>query len=100
MHTKIGELFFKLAENASETGEPIVRHMAYEFPDEGFETENGQFMLGSDILVAPVLEKGARIKKVRFPLGKWTDESGKIYEGGKVSDIPVDMSSIPYFHRS
>ncbi len=100
LHTKFGELFFKLAENASETGEPIVRHMAYEFPYESFETENGQFMLGSDILVAPVLEKGARIKKVRFPLGKWTDENGKIYDGGKVSDISVDMSSIPYFYRS
>lgn len=88
-----------MAQNAAKTGEPIVRHMAYEFPDEHFETENGQFMLGSDILAAPVLEKGAVIKNVHLPVGKWRDASGKIYDGGQTICVDADIDTLPYFER-
>ena len=37
-HTKIGDIIMGLAKNASNTGEPIVRCMEYEFPNQGFET--------------------------------------------------------------
>ena len=36
LHESFGDLFFELAQNASLNGEPIIRHMAYEFPDEGW----------------------------------------------------------------
>lgn len=98
-HAKFGDKFYELAQNAAKTGEPIVRHMAYEFPDEHFETENGQFMLGSDILAAPVLEKGAVIKNVRLPVGKWRDASGKIYDGGQTICVDADIDTLPYFER-
>ena len=98
LHEKFGDLFVSLAKNAAKTGEPIVRHMAYSFPGEGFEEINGQFMLGDDILVAPVIEKGAKSKRVRFPEGEWKDSEGNIYSGEK--DIPVNADSILYFEKA
>ncbi len=99
LHEKIGETFLKLAKNASITGEPIVRHMAYVFPGEGFETVNGQFMLGNDIMAAPVLEKGAKSKKVKFPCGRWKNADGSIYEGNTTENIAVTADSILYFKK-
>ena len=92
-------MFYALAQEAAKTGEPIARHMAYEFADEGFESENGQFMIGDSLLVAPVLEQGAKNKTVRFPNGKWTGADGTEYEGGCKIDFPVDMTSVLYFRK-
>ncbi|WP_344747319.1 TIM-barrel domain-containing protein, partial [Kribbella aluminosa] len=46
-----------LVEHAATTGEPILRSMEYVFPHQGYARITDQFMLGNDILVAPVLEK-------------------------------------------
>ncbi len=59
--------------------EPIVRCMAYEFPDEGAEEITDQYMLGSDYLVAPIYKKGERERRVYLPRGKWEHE-GKLLE--------------------
>ena len=99
LHESFADAFTELAENAAKTGEPIVRHMSYVFPDEGFETVNGQFMLGDDIMSVPVLEKGASFKKVKFPEGTWRGADGTLYTGGCEIKIPVDIDSILYFKR-
>ena len=99
LHEEYSDVFYSLAKHASKTGEPIVRHMAYEFPDEGFETENTQFMLGSDILAAPVIEKGAESREVRLPLGKWFASDGKLYDGGKTVTINVPLDKMVYFKK-
>ena len=99
LHEKFGNLFLELAVVASKTGEPIVRHMAYVFPDENFEQTNDQFMVGNDILVAPVLEKGATTKMVKFPAGNWKDSNGNMYDGNCETEIPVDMDTLLYFTK-
>lgn len=80
-------------------GEPIVRHMAYEFPEEGLEDVNDQFMLGPDLLAAPVLTPNARRRDVRLPRGKWQSWRGEILEGGKTASLPVALADIPRFTR-
>lgn len=82
LHASLGNEICALARHAAETGEPIVRAMAYEFPEEGFERENRQFMLGSGILAAPVTEKNAREKTVRLPKGRWLGWDQRRYAGG------------------
>lgn len=99
LHEEYSGVFYSLAKHASKTGEPIVRHMAYEFPDEGFETENTQFMLGSDILAAPIIEKGVESRDVRLPLGKWLASDGKLYNGGKTVMINVPLDKMVYFKK-
>lgn len=99
LHVEMGETFLQLVEGAYCTGEPILRSLAYNYPDGGYEKVKDQFMLGENILAAPVVEKGAKIKKVYLPEGTWKGSDGKIYRGETISEIPVNIDSMPYFLR-
>jgi len=96
LHTKMGAYIFDLAQQAAKDGEPIVRHMEYAFPNEGFESSDDQFMLGDKYLVAPMIIKGST-RTVKLPKGNWVDELGKKYKGGKVVTIEVPLDRLPYF---
>ena len=88
---------------ANQTGAPIMRALVYEFQnDPKVYEESFEFMFGRDILVANVIEKGAKTRKVYLPAGtKWYDWSDNFtcYEGGQTIEIPVTMESIPMFIR-
>lgn len=99
LHVEMGDEILSLAKNASETGEPIVQPMALAFPESGFEEIKDQFMLGDEILVAPVLEKGARSRRIYLPDGKWISEEGGVFEGGKDFEIDVPLDRLAYFRR-
>ncbi len=98
LHKKYGEYIVSLARHASQTGEPIMRHMAYEFPKEGFEKIDDQFMLGDKILVAPVLEKGKTSRNVKLPEGKWS-LFGKEIPGGKTLEFDAPLDTLLYFEK-
>ncbi len=95
--------FYSLEYEAHTTGAPIMRPLVYEFQsDENTYEENYEFMLGKDLLVANVLEKGQIVKDVYLPAGtRWYDMENnyKCYEGGQVISIPVNINSIPRFLR-
>jgi alpha-glucosidase (family GH31 glycosyl hydrolase) len=97
LHEKMGSLIVELARNASITGEPIVKPMALAFPENGYESIKDQFMLGADILVAPVVEKGVNKRSVVLPNGKWKGDDGKIVKGGRTIEIDAPLERIPYF---
>ncbi len=97
LHDKFGELILSLAENAAQTGEPIIRHMAYEFPDCKMEEVSDQFMLGSDILVAPVLKKGVRKRYVKLPEGSWQTADGTVYT--QSGEIPAPLESLLWLKK-
>lgn len=88
---------------ASQTGAPIMRPLVYEFQDDpNVYDESFEFLFGRDILVANVLEPGARTWKVYLPAGsKWYDWNNNFacYEGGQTIEIPVEISTIPLFLR-
>ncbi len=99
LHASLGETFYRLAQNAAQTGEPITRHMAYAFPGQGFESVSTQFMLGDRLLAAPVLEKGAAEKTVWLPEGRWKSWKGETLQGGCKVTLPVTLDDIPHFER-
>ena len=88
---------------ANQTGAPIMRALVYEFQnDEQVYDESFEFLCGRDILVANVIEEGAKTKKVYLPAGcKWYDwnDKFKCYEGGQTIELPVDLTTIPLFIR-
>ncbi len=98
LHVKFGDYILKMARHASKSGEPIVRAMEYEFPNQGFEECKDQYMLGDKYLVAPVLTPDD-FRSVRLPDGKWRDELGNVYEGGKTVRIDAPIERLPYFER-
>jgi alpha-glucosidase len=96
---KFVPLILKLAHQSANSGEPIVRPMEYVFPHQGYAAVKNQFMLGNDILVAPVLEKGAKSRNVLLPKGKWIDDLGAFHKGGKAVEIEVSLDRLPYFTK-
>lgn len=99
LHVEHGGEILRLAQYAAQTGEPILRSMEYLFPHQGYVGINDQFMLGDDLLVAPVLEKGAVSRTVVLPGGRWREEEGKEYTGGQVVEVAAAVERLPRFVR-
>ena len=106
MKYKLMPYVYAQAKDCSERGLPMVRALLVEFPDDpGAWLVEDEYMFGSQILVAPLLETGDS-RTCYLPRGKWIDyQSGKVYEGGyqtiKVGEIPCvilvrDGSLIPH----
>ncbi len=90
-------LIESLTHEAAITGEPIVRMMEYNYPNQGFAAINDQFMVGDRILVAPILTSSAS-RNVILPKGKWRDEiHGKIIVGPKTINVTATLDELPYF---
>ncbi len=90
----------KAFREASEKGYPVMRTLFFEFPEDGRAWEVGdEYMLGSELLVAPVLYEGQTARSVYLPRGEWEDFfTGKKYVGGDYTvDAPLD--TIPVFRR-
>ena len=88
---------------ASKDGTPVMRPLFYDFPkDDLCYTIEDQFMFGPDLLIAPVLEPGARSRRIYLPAGPdWTDAlTGKTTKGGRTIDYRVTMDNIPVFTRN
>ncbi len=87
-------LFFE----AARTGAPIVHPLVYAFAaDTRCRTESFDFMLGPNLLVAPVLEPGMRRREVYLPPGaEWLDfYSGARHTGGRTVDFDAPLDRIP-----
>jgi alpha-glucosidase (family GH31 glycosyl hydrolase) len=99
---KIREKFMPVIQglvyNSAKTGDPIIRSMEYVFPNQGFENITNQFMLGENLLVAPVDEKGVS-RQVVLPTGDWMADDGKKYKGGKTCTIDVTIDRLLYFEK-
>ena len=94
------------AKDCSERGLPMVRALFVEFPnDPGAWLVEDEYLFGSQILVAPLMESG-NSRTCYLPKGKWIDyQNGKVYEGGyqeiQAGKIPAiilvrDGSLIPH----
>ena len=87
-----------LVEHAARTGEPVLRPLAYHHP--GYERVTDEFLLGEDLLCAPVLHAGATTRPVAFPPGRWAGEDGSVVEGPAEHSVPVDLASVPWWRRA
>ncbi|MDN5276206.1 MAG: alpha-D-xyloside xylohydrolase [Clostridiales bacterium] len=88
---------------AHKNGTPPMRPLFYDFPhDETSWDIDDEFMFGPDILVAPVLFKGARSRIVYLPKGaEWKEVStGKMYNGGQYVECDTPLETIPLFIRN
>ncbi len=97
LRMKYTPLIMKLANEAAKTGEPIMKSMEYVFPNQGFVEVKDQFMLGDQILVAPLLEKGKIQREIKLPKGEWKADDGKKFKGSSSYMIDVPLDRLPYF---
>ena len=91
--------FVELAKESSKTGEPMMRNMEYCFPSMGYAEIKDQFMMGNELLVAPVVEKGVQSRKVVLPPGKWRSDDGQTCVGPAVVEVAAPLARLPYFEK-
>ena len=85
------------AKECTEKGLPMLRALFVEFSDDpGAWKVDDEYLFGSQILVAPLLESGMTGRTVYLPEGKWIDyQTEKVYEGGwhriEAGSLPIIM---------
>ena len=90
-------------DTASEKGCPVMRPLFYNFPnDEAAWEIKDQFMLGQDMLIAPVMEYGLRKRRVYLPSGtEWLAvNTRQRYTGGQWVEVDAPIEMIPVFVKA
>ena len=96
---KLIPYLYDMMYKCEETGEPIIRPLLFNYQNDRKTYEiNDEFNFGDSILVAPVVEQGARHKLVYLPEGdNWIDYwTGEEYKGGQyiIKEAPLDICPI------
>ncbi|MFL6448709.1 MAG: TIM-barrel domain-containing protein [Bryobacteraceae bacterium] len=93
---------YSAVKETCETGLPIVRALWLHYPeDQAAVARCDEYLYGRDVLVAPVVEKGATSRSVYLPRGKWFDFWTKeVTEGGREITRNVDLETIPLYVRA
>ncbi len=94
---------WQVAGQVAERGLPMMRPLALAFPDDPIAPWiDDQFLLGDDLLVAPVLDDGMRTvrRRVYLPAGRWFDlETDALMDGPGFVTIDVPIDKMPVFVR-
>ncbi len=71
LHSNLGNYIRSLVQENIENGTPVMRPIFYHYDEPWAYKEKTEYLLGEDILVAPVLDEGARSRKVTLPRDTW-----------------------------
>jgi alpha-glucosidase/alpha-D-xyloside xylohydrolase len=93
---------YTIARECCDTGLPLMRALWLHHPDDARATLTGdQFLWGRDILVSPVVEKGAKTRRLYLPRGTWFDFwTGQRVDGAREIDRAVDLETMPLHVRA
>jgi alpha-glucosidase/alpha-D-xyloside xylohydrolase len=93
---------YTITREAHDTGLPMMRAMWLQYPNDPEAVKRGdQYLWGRDLLVAPVVERGAKNRDVYLPAGDWYDWwTGEKTTGGKVVTKDVDLKTMPLYVRA
>jgi sulfoquinovosidase len=101
LHERAAPLILRLWGRAARTGIPPTRPLWLEFPRDRRAAEEAQeWMLGDDVLVAPVVREGALNRRVYLPAGCWRDpQTGLVARGPRSALVRAPLARLPYFFR-
>ena len=89
-------------ENATK-GWPLARPLNFMGDNSGwyYPRATDEYLWGNNVLVAPVMEQGARERSILFPNGTWISwyDASKKYEGGKRDTVAAPLDQLPLFVR-
>src|SRR3984957_624616 len=93
---------YTLRPGSGDLGLPAMRALWMHYPKAAEAARFGdEYLWGRDLLVAPVVEKGATNRHLYLPAGAWDDWwTGEKVEGGKWVDRPVDLAKMPIYARA
>ena len=101
LHLRARPLIMRLWREAANTGMPITRPLWLAYPgDAEAAKQDQQWLLGPDVLVAPVVKQGATSREVYFPRGCWEQpEIGEAFDGPRSVRVEAPPGRLPYFFR-
>lgn len=95
---------YTLAYENSAFGLPLARPLNFrgENPGKKFAEIADEYLWGDEVLVAPVMQKGARSREVVFPAGEWIDffNPQKRYPGGSTAKVDAPLDKLPLFVKA
>jgi len=93
---------YSVVREGTKTGMPVMRALWLHYPEDAAAVARGdEYLWGRDILVAPVVEKGATERKVYLPRGVWYEFfEGRRIEGGSEITRNVDLETLPLYVRA
>lgn len=91
-------------ENVTE-GLPLARPLNFrgDNPDEKYNSLPDEYMWGDEVLVAPVMHRGMRSRKVSFPAGLWYSffhPDQPLFRGGSIVTVETPLDEVPLFVRA
>ncbi len=102
LHTEFAPRILALAKEATATGNPIIRPVFWlAAKNEKALICDDEFLLGNDLLVAPVVKPNRRQRDIWLPPGTWKDHwTGKVYQGATtLTAYAVPLETLPIFER-
>ncbi|ESO95785.1 hypothetical protein LOTGIDRAFT_116491 [Lottia gigantea] len=102
LHTSYTPTIVRLAREATVTGSPIIRPLWWVAPTDAITFMiDDEFLLGNDILVAPVVIQGDLSRDIYLPAGRWQDKlRNTVRDGGKwLTNYKASLYELPYFIR-
>jgi alpha-glucosidase/alpha-D-xyloside xylohydrolase len=93
---------YTLVREACDAGLPPMRALWLHYPgDEEAVKLGDEYLWGRDLLVAPVVQKGATSRRLYLPEGAWYDWwTGEKAAGGRWVERPVDLATMPIYVRA
>jgi alpha-glucosidase (family GH31 glycosyl hydrolase) len=101
LHNALPPYLYAYGAQAYQTGQPTMRDVVLRYPDHPEAlSQDYQYLLGDELLVAPVVEEGATTRNVWFPPGAWFSFwDHQRYEGPGYHEVPAPLEEIPLFVR-
>ena len=103
LHHALQDYFVGLAAQSHASGLTLVRPLVFNYPDE-LEAQDrwDEWLLGDDLLVAPVWRSGARSRSVYFPTGTWIDfwDRDERITGPATRDVAAPLGHLPLYIRA
>jgi alpha-glucosidase (family GH31 glycosyl hydrolase) len=117
LHTQLYPYFAAAAAEYRRSGLPLMRHLALAAPDDPDAiARTDEFLLGPDVLAAPVVEPGATTRELYLPSGAWIDlwragtwdstagafvmGAASLVDGARSLTVPAPIDELPLFVRA
>ncbi|CAG5059005.1 unnamed protein product [Parnassius apollo] len=104
LHAEYAEQIYEAMRASVAEGRPVTAPLWWLDPeDEDALIIWNEYLLGEDILVAPVIEQGATTRDIYLPTGEWWEEgdSERVHMGPTwIKDYPAPLDVLPYFVRA
>jgi alpha-glucosidase (family GH31 glycosyl hydrolase) len=86
----------------AEQGQPIIRPLWWLDPNDTVALACAdQYLVGDDLLVAPVIHEGARTRDIYLPAGQWRSywQHEEVHQAGWLHDYPAPLERLPLFEK-